>query len=96
MNPVANAIPPKPIRLEKFRIPAGLFETEIAGSCNLDAEHVASDKAVSGLSHLEVYDGGEMIVLYGASDPDHVTVLTKTPTAALLCVAAGLLAEEAD
>lgn len=75
----------KPIQLASYVVSFEWFEQNIVNDPDhqLDAEHIAEGMVVSGLSRLEVYDGGDIIALYDGRDPDHVTMLVKAPTEAI-------------
>ncbi len=76
------------LTLHSYTVPVDWFQGAIGKDADLDAEHIVEANVVAGLSRVEVYDSGQMVAIYDASDPVNVRVLCPPPLAATYRLAA--------
>lgn len=91
MKQVTITNSPKPIQLEAYRVSFDWFN-QLINENEVEAEYNVEGNVVSGVSRVEVCNGGEIIALFDTSDL-YVTILTKAPTEAMMLEAISVIAE---
>ena len=85
--------PKNPIELEGYTVPTEWFEANLMPELDHDYEFIAEGNVVSGLSHLDVYNSGQLLVLWDGGNTNTVTILATKPTDRLIRAAESLRLE---